>query len=117
MIKLEGDLFGIDHWLHRAEQFIFIDAVIGDQPGEIVTVGRSNAAFASSLHQTDIGTVMRTLQALQVCDPFPEWEIWGITILFPREIGVGLNPEVERAVAEVVRRLERIALQLYITNP
>ncbi len=105
---LEGDHFEIDELLNRAKRFIFVDAVAGEWPGTLVRMGETRRAFAPSFHQTDIAAVMHTLEALETVDPFPAWEVWGVTILPPEELGEGLSPEVEKGVKRLCRRLGRL---------
>jgi hydrogenase maturation protease len=95
---IEGDHFEVADLLDRAERFIFIDAVAGERPGMRVLPDHAPRAFAPSFHQTDIASVMHGLEALRIVDPFPSWEIWGVTILPPEQLGEGLSPEVDRAV-------------------
>jgi hydrogenase maturation protease len=102
---LPGDLFAVAELLDRAREFLFIDAVAGDRPGEIRVLPSAPRAFSPSLHQTDIGTVMAALQRLAVVDPFPTWQVWGITIEPPEELGEGLSPEVSAAAAELERQI------------
>lgn len=102
---LEGDHFEIADFLDRAERFIFVDAVEGERPGELVTLDGCLRACAPSFHQTDISAVMRCLEEIGIVDSFPRWEIWGITILPPSEIGEGLSPEVDTAVGLLCDRL------------
>ncbi len=102
---LEGDHFEISDLLDRAERFIFVDAVAGERPGEPVILEGGFRAFSPSFHQTDISAVMRCLEEIGVTEPFPRWEIWGITILPPAELGEGLSPEVDRAVGLLSDRL------------
>ena len=104
LCTLEGDLLGIADRLEEAERFLFVDAVAGSEPGEIVRDPAVPRAYAPSFHQTDVGTVMRHLEALGVADPFPPWEIWGIVIAPPRELRQALTP----AVAEAVDRLSEL---------
>ncbi len=59
---LPGDLFSVSDLLGRAEEFLFVDAIAGDRPGEIQILTSAQRAFAPSLHQTDIGTVMAALK-------------------------------------------------------
>ena len=99
---LPGDLFSVSDLLDQTEAFLFVDAIAGDDPGEIRVLGSAQRAFAASLHQTDIGTVMSALKKLEMADPFPEWEVWGITIETPDELGEGLSP----AISEAAERLE-----------
>jgi hydrogenase maturation protease len=98
---LPGDLFSVSDFLDEAEEFIFIDAIAGDSFGEIQVLGSAHRAFAASLHQTDIGTVMAALKKLEMADPFPAWQVWGITIETPEELGEGLSPEIAAAADEL----------------
>ena len=41
-------------------------------------------------------------------DPFPAWEVWGVTILPPSELGEGLNPEVAEGVERLCRKLDEL---------
>jgi len=102
---LPGDLFSVSDLLHRTERLLFLDAIAGDDPGEIRVLDSAQRAFAASLHQTDIGTVMSALKKLEMADPFPEWEVWGITIEPPEELGEGLSPEIAAAAVELERRI------------
>ena len=102
---LPGDLFAVSELLDRARRFLFIDAVAGETPGEIRILTSAQRAFAPSLHQTDIGTVMASLKHLGVVEPFPDWQVWGITILPPEKLGEGLSPEVAAAADELERRI------------
>ena len=43
---------------------------------------------------------MAGLEALGMADPFPAWEVWGVTVDPPREVRVGLTPAVAAAVAK-----------------
>lgn len=102
---LPGDLFSVSDLLDRTERLLFVDAIAGDSPGEIRVLNSAQRAFAASLHQTDIGTVMATLKRLEMADPFPEWEVWGVTIEPPVELGEGLSPVVAEAADELERRI------------
>lgn len=102
---LPGDLFAVSELLDRAGSFLFVDAVAGDRPGRIEVVTAAQRAFAPSLHQTDIGTVMTALRTLAVVEPFPDWQVWGITIEPPETLGEGLSPEVAAAARELERRI------------
>lgn len=104
---LPGDLFSVSDLLDRTERLLFVDAIAGDSPGEIRVLNSAQRAFAASLHQTDIGTVMSTLKRLEMADPFPEWEVWGVTIEPPVELGEGLSPVVAEAADELERRIIR----------
>lgn len=105
---LEGDHFEIADLIEQAERFIFVDAVEGERPGELVFLGSSHRAFAPSFHQTDVAAVMHSLEAIQVVDPFPAWEILGVTILPPTELRNGLSPDVDRAAGQLYRRLSTV---------
>ncbi len=102
---LPGDLFSVADLLDRAEELLFVDAVAGDTPGEIRILGSALRAFAPSLHQTDIGSVMAALRELDVADPFPAWQVWGITIETPDELGEGLSPEIAAAAKRLEARI------------
>jgi hydrogenase maturation protease len=102
---LPGDLFSVSDLLDQTERFLFVDAIAGDCPGEIRVLDSAQRAFAASLHQTDIGTVMRALRKLEMTEPFPEWEVWGVVIHPPEELGEGLSPEVAAAADELERRI------------
>ena len=102
---LPGDLFSVSDLLDQTEAFLFVDAIAGDDPGEIRVLGSAQRAFAASLHQTDIGTVMSALKKLEMADPFPEWEVWGITIETPDELGEGLSPATAEAADVLERRI------------
>lgn len=103
---IEGDHFEIADLLGRAERFIFVDSFAGERPGELVRKAKARRAFAPSFHQTDIGAVMYVLESLGISDPFPPWEIWGVTILPPCELGEGLSPEVDEAVNRLCGELD-----------
>ncbi len=102
---LPGDLFSVSDLLSAAVEFLFVDAIAGDNPGEIQVLGSARRAFAASLHQTDIGTVMAALRKLEMADPFPAWQVWGITIAPPEELGEGLSPEIARAADKLEARI------------
>lgn len=102
---LEADLLEVADWLPRAQRFVFVDAVVGDPPGQIVRGIEGRRAWAPSFHQTDLATTLETLRQMGVVDPFPAWEIWGITILPPREFSAGLSPPVAAAAREMEGRL------------
>lgn len=105
---IEGDHFEIADRLDCAEKFIFVDAISGEKPGELVRMGETRRAFAPSFHQTDIAAVMQTLEALGAVAPFPGWEVWGVTILPPTELGEGLSPEVTEGVERLCRKLDEL---------
>ncbi len=106
--SLEGDHFEIANLLDRAEKFIFVDAFEGDCPGGLVFAGKPRRSFAPSFHQTDIASVMGCLETLGVADPFPHWEVWGITIIPPSNIGEGLSPAVDAAVVALSEKFRGI---------
>lgn len=105
---LESDPFEIADLLERAGKFIFVDAFAATHPGELVRMGKNCSTLAPSLHQADIATVMHSLAALGTVEPFPSWELWGITILPPSELGEGLTPEVEASVEILCGKLCRL---------
>ncbi len=102
---LPGDLFSVSDYLDQTREFLFVDAIAGDEPGEIQILTSAQRAFAPSLHQTDIGTVMAALRKLEIVDPFPAWQVWGITIERPEELGEGLSPEIAVAANALERRI------------
>jgi hydrogenase maturation protease len=104
---LEGDLFAVAEWLPTAERFIFVDSVAGETPGENVVLRNCPRGFACSFHQSDIGAVMHTLKALDMVQPFPEWEIWGTTISLPDELRCGLSATVRSAALAMAEDLDR----------
>jgi hypothetical protein len=65
-----------------------------------------------SQHQADIVTVMRTLEALRLTEPFPPWSVWGVTITGPLQLGRGLNEAVSRGVEALCERLEDLLREL-----
>lgn len=105
VVTLSGDLFAVADLLDQADEFLFIDAIAGDCPGQLRVLTSATRAFALSLHQTDIGSVMTALKSLAVTDPFPDWQVWGITIAPPQTLGEGLSREVAAAATELERRL------------
>ena len=105
---LEGDLFEITDWLDRADRFIFIDATVGEVAGEIRRIERERRPLAPSFHQSDIASVMQTLETLKVVTPFPSWEIWGITVKTPFAWGERLSPEVISAVERLHHKIEML---------
>jgi hydrogenase maturation protease len=112
LAALEGDLMAVADLAPDAGHFLFVDAVAGDDPGQIRVSTESCRAFAPSLHQADITTIMSTLAAIELVDPFPEWEVWGIVISPPRQLGEGLSPLIEAAVEALIPRLEQRILEL-----
>ena len=109
---LPGDLFSVSDLLAEAPEFLFVDAIAGDHPGKIQILSSARRAFAASLHQTDIGTVMAALNRLGVVDDFPEWQVLGITIERPEELGEGLSPVIAEAAelleAKIIEHVEGI---------
>jgi len=103
---LPGDLFAVSELLDLAGEFLFIDAIAGDRPGQLRVLTSATRAFAPSLHQTDIGSIMTALKGLGFVDPFPDWQVWGVTIAPPEALGEGLSSEVAAAAAELERRIE-----------
>jgi len=108
---LVGDHFEIADLLDQAERFIFVDAIEGERPGELVFMENTRRAFAPSFHQTDVATVMHMLEAIGIIDPFPAWEIWGVTIRPPSVLGEGLSPVVDQAVDKLCQRLCDVILE------
>lgn len=100
---LAGDPFAVSELLDRSDRFLFLDAIAGDVPGELRWLRTAPRAFTPSLHHTDIGSVMAALAALELVTPFPAWEIGGVVIRPPEELGEGLSPEI----AVAARRLEQ----------
>ena len=108
LLTLEGDLFEISDHLERARRFVFADALAGSEPGQILRCERAPRAYAPSFHQVDVGSVMAGLEALGMADPFPAWEVWGVTVDPPREVRVGLTPAVAAAVGRLTERLSAL---------
>ena len=104
-LHLESDLFALADLLASARHFIFLDAVAGAEPGLLRVSTAYQRGFAASLHQTDLAAVMGSLEALRTVEPFPTWEVWGITIQPPREYREGLSPVVSKAVLGLVDAL------------
>lgn len=100
-LTLEADLFEISDHLSRANHFIFIDAVAGNEPGQILRSRQIPRAYTPSFHQADIGAVMASLEKLTFVEPFPSWEVWGITIAPPTEFRTGLREPIESAAKMV----------------
>lgn len=104
---LDGDLMAVSELLGAAPRFIFVDAVAGDPPGRVIRDTTRARAFAPSLHQLDVSAVMATLDQLGMVVPFPRWQVWGVTVRPPTELGRGLSPEVAEAVDRLVELLHR----------
>lgn len=102
---LQGDLLAVADWLACAPHFLFVDALAGGVPGKVIVGATEGRAWAPSFHQTDLASTLRVLEAMGAADPFPTWEIWGITITPPEELGEGLSPAVAAAADQVVDRL------------
>lgn len=115
--NLEGDLYEIGDYLESADSILFVDAVAGPNPGEIVQSSQIPRAYAPSFHQTDIGSVMQCLQTLAMIDPFPPWTLWGITIAPPMEISTTLSPIVAHAVEQLTARLQARIPEMLRTPP
>ncbi|MBP7865372.1 MAG: hydrogenase maturation protease [Acidobacteria bacterium] len=103
---LDGDLFALSEVLGRAPRFLVVDAVLGDPPGRIVRRAPTPTRLAPSFHQADALQVVATLRELALVDPFPEVELWGVTIRPPRDLSESLSPPVEAAVRRLARRLK-----------
>jgi hydrogenase maturation protease len=99
--RLGGDLYAVADLLAESQRLIFVDAVVREPPGQLVLDEDPvpSGAPSASLHQSDIGVVMRQLATLALVDPFPAWSLWGVTIQTPTELREGLSPAVERGVA------------------
>lgn len=115
--RLDGDLFAVADLLPRAQRFIFVDAVIAQPPGTIVRRAATSPSLAPSLHQADIGAVMTALAALGVVEPFPVWEVWGIAIEAPRELGEGLSPPVAQAAEALAEELAALLARHHCAGP
>jgi hydrogenase maturation protease len=99
------DLFEMADLIDKACRFIFIDAFPGSPPGRRVRISNASPSFMPSLHQTDIGAVMRMLEPLRLADPFPSWEVRGIAAEPPFLLGQGLSGPVTQSVDELVDEL------------
>jgi hydrogenase maturation protease len=107
LATLEGDIYAVADLLGQAERFLFVDAVAGETPGELsIAQPGAGRALAPSLHQADVGTVMRGLAELGLVEPFPPWEVWGVTVLPPTELRIGLSPAVEAGVEALLERID-----------
>jgi hypothetical protein len=111
---LEGDLLAVSDLLPLASRFLFVDAVAGHPPGALAVEGPSVRAWAPSFHQTDIGAVMASLQAIELVEPFPEWELWGVTIDPPLELRQELSAPVAAALERLLPKLERRLEELLV---
>ena len=104
--SISGDLFGVTDIIDHADRIIFVDALAVDpttRPGSIVRGANGTRAMAASLHQVDVATAMASLEALDI--PVPPWEIWGITIEPPSELGAPLSPAVATAADRLTGEL------------
>lgn len=104
---LDGDLFAVADLIDRVDRLMLVDAVAvaeGAEPGAIIRGVRGTRALAPSLHQVDVATVMASLEALGY--DLPPWEIWGVTIEPPQELGEGLSPAVAASVDALAQDLE-----------
>jgi hydrogenase maturation protease len=110
--ELHGDLYAISELLPLARRFVFLDAVCGTPPGELVVTREAPRAHTPSFHQADIAAVMATMERLGMTDQFPEWEIWGVAIDPPAELRIGLSPAVERGVTRLVDALDAMLRSL-----
>lgn len=97
LTTLEGDMLAVSELLDQADRFIFVDAVAGTDVGLLVKEGRTPRAWAPSFHQIDINAVMASFKSLELVEPFPEWELWGVVIEPPLELRQGLSPKVKTA--------------------
>jgi hydrogenase maturation protease len=102
---LVHDLFEMAELIDKAQRFIFIDVFPGSPPGRLARFSSASPVFMPSLHQTDIGAVMRMLEPLRLVDPFPSWEVWGIAAEPPFLLGQGLSGPVAHAVNELVEEI------------
>lgn len=106
--NLETDPLELWDVLPAARRFIFVDALAGKPAGRLVGAGRNGArrAWAPSLHQMDLPTVVVHLCALLELDDL-EWSIWGVTIDSPEKLEEGFTPKVAAAVEDLVETLSR----------
>jgi hydrogenase maturation protease len=102
---LVHDLFEMAELIDKAHRFIIIDVFPGSPPGRRARFSSAAPVFMPSLHQTDIGAVMRMLEPLRLADPFPSWVVWGIAVEPPFLLGQGLSGPVNCAVDELVEEL------------
>lgn len=103
-VELEGDLYHIWDLLPGTDAFLFLDAVKGDKPG-LVRKGKTlPRAYTPSFHQSDLSAVILSLERLWD-GKFPAWDLWGISINPPEELGEGLSPEVRQGTVKLVEEL------------
>lgn len=113
--NLETDPLELWDILPFAKRFIFVDAIAGKPAGRLVAVSKRGMrrAWAPSLHNMDLPTVMKQLCRLRQEDE-PEWNIWGVTISIPDHLQEGLTVEVSDAVENLVEILsEKIESEDY----
>lgn len=113
--NLETDPLELWDVLPSAKRFIFVDAVAGKPAGRLVAVRKRGMrrAWAPSLHNMDLPTVIRQLYLLREEDE-PEWNIWGVTIDIPDHLQDGLSAAVSEAVEKLVEILsDRIESEDY----
>jgi hydrogenase maturation protease len=103
-ISLGSNLYGIADHCAQACHIIFLDAVIGTPKGEVRRC-RNTVMPQPSLHSTNIGAVMLQLRALAIANPFPTWEVWGISVTPPFELGAGLSEEVRCGIYTLAKQL------------
>lgn len=103
-VELQGDLYHIWDLLPGTDAFFFLDAVTGEKPG-LVRKGKTlPRAYTPSFHQSDLSAVILSLERLWDGE-FPAWDLWGVSINPPEELGEGLSPEVSRGAARLVQEL------------
>ena len=103
---LSGDLYGVTDLLSPVHRLVFIDAIEGIPPGRLQHIDEKDTAVpAVSLHQLDIVTVMHSLARLELCSPFPRWEIRCITIKTPSILTGFMSSPVEHAVDRLISEL------------
>ena len=114
---LTGDLFAVADLLDRAERFVFVDAVVREPPGDLVSDEGPGLLTtpAPSLHQTSIVTVMQQLERLRLADPFPNWSLWGVTIRLSTVLHEGLSAPVATAAASLCTRLNALVHECVAT--
>ncbi|MEN8208772.1 MAG: hydrogenase maturation protease [Candidatus Fermentibacteria bacterium] len=113
--NLETDPLELWDVLPCAKRFIFVDAVAGEPAGRLVRLRKRGMrrAWAPSLHNMDIPTVIRQLCILRGKNE-PEWRIWGVTIDIPDNLREGLSSAVSDAVEKLVEILsDRIESEDY----
>ena len=114
-VELEGDLYHIWDLLPGTDAFFFLDAVSGEKPGTIRKGKTLPRAYTPSFHQSDLSAVILSLERLWDGE-FPAWDLWGVTINPPEELGEGLSPEVlhgsEKLVEELVELIHGDGLEI-----